>query len=681
MTAHTAGLTAPPQPANKPGFRLDIEGLRGLAILLVVLGHVAFTIAGIELHLHGGVDISFVLSGFLVTWLLLREQHKNGKIAFGKFYARRARRLMPAATLVTLATLVGAWVWMSPLRLATVGADGLAAAMSLINYRLASLATDYFSDKAPSPFQHFWSLSVEEQFYLLWPALLLGALWLGNRFGRGRQMVSVLLTLVVVVSLSLSVITTHTAQPWAYFGFHTRAWELAAGALVAVAAQHLARLPKLLAAALSWLGLAVIAASAVLITEDTPLPGYAVAGPVVGAALVIAGGCANPHLGAERLLTVPALRYCGRISYAWYLWHWPILVIMPEMTGHALTGPDKFTVVVSSFGLAAVTFHLLEKPIREHKPLVQHAPFGLVLGFGLVAVSVVASIFVAIIVPPQATSAQTIVAQPAKPVSEIERLVAEGAKLDKMPPEMSGAANTALTDGLDNCINLYEVTQPKPCVIGDKSSATTMVLVGDSHATHWKPALGAIAKKHRIRLVTYAKSKCTPEPYSNIDYNTQRRYVECEKWRENVFREVEEVLRPKAVILSSAIYDGASGQAAYSIVHRFVSRGTRVVVFDDTPRPFVHIPQCLSKYPENVQKCAIPRTTAMYKPELRDARMVNTVKAGGHFIHLDKWFCTAAVCPPVINGMVVYMDMAHITATYVRWLTPELEKKLKPILN
>jgi peptidoglycan/LPS O-acetylase OafA/YrhL len=657
-------------PGARPGFRLDIEGLRGLAIFMVILAHLGVGI-------HGGVDVSFALSGFLVTLLLLQEKAKTGSIAFAKFYARRARRLLPAATLVTLATLAGAYLWMSPLRLQGVAKDGFFASVSFINWKLAADGTDYFANKALSPFQHFWSLSVEEQFYVFGPLVILGALWLARKYGNIRH-ASVVLVCLAVMSLGASIIWTNLAQPWAYFGTHTRAWELLFGAALAIWANDLKRLPETVAAILSWAGLAVIIGTGIMITEQTPLPGYAVGGPVLGALMVMAGGCANPAKGAVQLLGLGSLRYIGRISYSLYLWHWPIVVILPDITGRPLNVTDKLVVAALTFVLSVLTFHLLERPIRERKSLTTQPSNGLTLGGLLMTGTASACTFVMFFLSPINTAAA--LQAPTAPVGQVEQLVAEGAKLKQLSPQIMRAVPAALTDGLDDCITKFEGIEPNPCTIGDTNGSITMALVGDSHATHWKPALDAIAKKRGIKLVTYAKANCTGEPYSNVDFNLKRRYTECEEWRDKVYSQVEQ-LRPAAVILSSAIYDGASGEATAEIVQRIKSWNAKVVMFDDTPRPFMNVPECLSKNPNQADKCAVPWTTAMYKQPLRDARKRAVQAGGGTFVDVEPWFCTSTVCPPVINGMVVYMDHAHVTATYARWLAPKLEQALTPVLN
>ncbi|HSE61450.1 MAG TPA: acyltransferase, partial [Candidatus Saccharimonadales bacterium] len=384
-------------------FRPDIQGLRAVAIILVVFGH-----AGAPLL--GGVDLSFVISGFIMTSQLDREQERSGKISFGKFYARRARRLLPMATLVTLVTVLATWLIM-PLKLRTVAWDAICTALSVINYRLAGQGTDYVHlHTNASPLQHAWSLSVEEQFYLLWPLLLLGALALGIKLGRRRLVAGILLAVVVVGSLGLSIVLTKLNQPLAYFGFQTRAWELGIGALVAICAKRLSQLPLWVAAAMSWVGLMFLLVTVVLVHRTTELPGYAVGGPVLGGALVIIGGCANPKYGVEWVLGRALPNFIGQLSYSWYLWHWPFFVLTPVALGMDLGLSGKVKLIVLTFVLSICTYFWIEKPFREHpnlKSLVAKPWRGLVMGVTFIATTVAACTAVLTLTVPSGTKLTT----------------------------------------------------------------------------------------------------------------------------------------------------------------------------------------------------------------------------------------------------------------------------------
>ncbi|GKU44789.1 acyltransferase, partial [Mycobacterium montefiorense] len=319
-----------------------------------------------------GVDVFFVISGFLITGLLWREVSGANTVALGRFYGARARRLLPAAATVAVVTAIGAAIVLPPLQARNVFLDGIASALYVGNYRFASQGTDYLNADVPSPFQHYWSLGVEEQFYVVWPVLIIGTAWLVGRVRREAQPNSkakampyaVVLALVAAASLTAAVVWTRASPPWAFFSLPTRAWELAVGGLVALSIEQWRRLPLLPAAIAGWGGLALILLTCTQLGPATPYPGTAALLPVLGTALVIGGGCATRSLGVGRLLCRPAMRAIGRVSYSWYLWHWPVLLLLPRVLGEPAGLAARLAATAVSAGLAVITFHLVENPGR-----------------------------------------------------------------------------------------------------------------------------------------------------------------------------------------------------------------------------------------------------------------------------------------------------------------------------
>ena len=385
-------------------FRPELEGLRAVAVGLVLLYH-----AGVPGIGGGfvGVDVFFVLSGFLITGLIVRELDATGRIDLPSFYARRARRLLPAAAAAIAGTIILSAILLPPLRMPDVAGDAAAASLYVSNIRFAAQATDYLaSDLAPSPLLHFWSLGVEEQFYLFWPALLLVAATVGRRVrlggGRGavppmrgvaarsvagvdaariagvdaarvagvdaavtRRRLALVIGVVVAASFAASLVLTSASEPWAFFSLPTRAWELGLGALVALAAARLALLPGWLGGVLVGAGLGLVAFAGVVISQTTPFPGTAALLPTIGAGLVIAGGAAGAATAPARLLARPAMRFLGRISYSLYLWHWPILVLPAAAIEGELPLVVRLGLAAISIGVAAASQRWIEDPIRH----------------------------------------------------------------------------------------------------------------------------------------------------------------------------------------------------------------------------------------------------------------------------------------------------------------------------
>ncbi len=601
------------------GFRPDIEGLRAVAVLLVLFYHARFRAPGG----YVGVDVFFVLSGFLITGLLLRELGSTGRISMSAFYARRARRLLPAAALALLVTAVASAILLPPLRVQDVAKDIGAAGLYVSNMWFAFQATNYLaSDLPPSPVLHFWSLGVEEQFYLFWPALL--ALVAGGAFAAGRiadgiRRVGVTLAVTFVVSLVLAVWLTGVQQPWAFFSLPTRAWELALGGLLALPAAR--RVPARLAPALGWLGLALVVASGLLLNNATPFPGLAALVPTVGSALVIASGLPRPQAPAadggpqalvgRSILPSPVIvlglapvRYLGRISYSLYLWHWPILVLPAAVLGE-LPGPARLGLVVASILVAGASQRWVEEPIR-HGRFVGLRPArvlkiaggatltvaALAVAVGAVATLQLRSVGpvvggqiedapIAVITPtaapaPTGSAGSTASAEPgatpdpgtpttAAPAPALPPL-AESAVPADLVPALAVARNDNPSIYADGCHVDQATVQPKLCVFGDPKGATTVLLFGDSHAAQWFPALERIADERGLRLVSMTKSGCTSVdvPVWNVIMN--RSYDECTQWRGNVQAWIDEA-RPDVVVMSNSrayqlVVDGAPSPLA-----------------------------------------------------------------------------------------------------------------------
>jgi len=371
---------------SRDAFRPDVEGLRAIAVSLVVLFH-----AGVPFLSGGfvGVDVFFVLSGFLITGILMRERLASARTSFREFYARRARRILPAATLVLIVTVLASYRLLGFVRADDVAVDAQWTALFAANIWFGIENTQYENILTkPSPLQHYWSLGVEEQFYLVWPlvfALAAGVARSANLRGR----LTVVLVAITVASFVWSIIQTEQDAVWGFFSPLTRAWELGAGALLALVIPMVAarrwRLPPAGGAAISWAGIAGIAAGAILFTTDTPFPGAAAIVPVASTVAVVAAGSLVPGVGAGRVLRLAPFQWLGRRSYSTYLWHWPLLTIAAQRYGSTLPWPLTLVLIVATVVLAALTFRFLEDPVRRSSRLHARPALSLAVGAALVA--------------------------------------------------------------------------------------------------------------------------------------------------------------------------------------------------------------------------------------------------------------------------------------------------------
>lgn len=700
-TARRGSPASGRKPLWNTQFRPDIEGLRAVAVLAVVLFH-----AGVPGFGGGfvGVDVFFVVSGFLITGMLWREASGTGTVRMGQFYAARARRLLPAAALVLVATSIAAAVLLPPLRARAVLADAIAGALYVGNYRFAAQGTDYLggggtnhlaAETAASPLQHYWSLGVEEQFYLLWPALILGTAWLLTRRGRSPRSTAPyagVLAVVAGASLALSLSWTETMPPWAFFSLPTRAWELAAGGLIALTAAHWRSLPPVCAALVGWGGLALILATCTQFGTATPYPGSAALLPVMGTALVIGAGCAIPDLGVGRLLSKPALRGIGRLSYSWYLWHWPVLLLAPALFGHALGLAGRVAMMVMSLGLAILTLHLVENPARFATALrgsswrslaVGATATGVAVCAGLVLLAVrpvptgsgPAAVPVAVVGPPRAAAATA-----PTPEQQVQAAVTASEGLRVVPSNLSPPLGDIPKPEVfvNGCVLSWKDVAIPDCTTGDTTSATKVALLGDSHAGMWQPALETAAQQQHWQLKTYAKVTCPPMKLPIMSPYLEREFTECKQWRADVLNRISND-RPALIVLDMVRRYGADfGFVSYDpawldgltrLVSQLRRTGARVLVLGPVPDPHTTVPTCLSAHMDDASACAPNRSIAVNDNGIA-AEAAAVQAGGGQYARLDQYFCTDTRCPVIVGNTMVFRDDNHITAEYAQLLSP-----------
>jgi peptidoglycan/LPS O-acetylase OafA/YrhL len=717
--------------------------LRAIAVLAVVFyhAHVGFLGGG-----YIGVDVFFVISGFLITDLLWQELDRTGRISFSSFYGRRLRRLLPVAMLVLIVTMVASLRWLPPLELRSVWKDGVATALYGGNYRFAAVQTNYLTSSGPaSPFQQYWSLGVEEQFYLLWPLLLLLApaviwRWSGSRAAhtpsgqqRGahtrvappsRWAAFALLAVIALISFAFSLWLTRVDQPWAFFSLPSRAWELAAGGLVALGAPALRQAHTGLAALAGWAGLAAVALSAVTFTPSTSFPGTAALAPAIGAAAVLAAGLTPGAWGPAAVLDRAWLRFIGSISYSWYLWHWPVLVLAPFVIGHSLSEGLAVSLAAGSGVLAWASYRTIEQPARQSAWLVERPVRTVVGGLGLSAAGVTTCLVIAVLPvslsgrgeapvgllgpgprltssldamssrrpggPPLPTAVTPAEARLAADQRQVAIALRDSANTVDVPgnlqPSLVNASGSEAVPFLDGCLLGFTATEVPPCVFGDVSSRTTVVLFGDSHAAMWFPAVDELANARHWRLVVWTKATCPPVDITMVSPDLGRTYFECDEWRTTVTSLIDG-MHPYLVLLGiapnyDAPYDVVQdGPAWLSGLERSVrtlrSSGARVLVLGSIDSPDWVVPDCLSAHLDDVGACNVtPRDThdgpglVGYDNAGIIAERTAVVRGGGSFVDVKPWFCANTTCPVIVDNVLVFRDNSHITVQYAEYLAP-----------
>jgi peptidoglycan/LPS O-acetylase OafA/YrhL len=692
--------THPDRAGNE--FRPDIEGLRALAVLAVVAAHARLLGAAGG---YVGVDVFYVISGFVITRMLLRDVDSYGRIRIAAFYGRRVLRLVPAASVVVAACLATAVLLLPRLRWHGVGVDAIASMTGWVNDRLATQGVDYLlADAAPSPLQHFWSLAVETQFYLFWPLLLAvlarpvlarAAATVGARTRPGsvaptpaRLRPALGIGAVVVASFGVSVWQTGRSAPWAYFGTQTRVWEFAVGAGLAFAAGWLRRVPRMLAAWAGLIGIGAILVAVYRFDDTTAYPGSVAALPVLGAGLAIAAGCARP----ASLLCLAPMRTLGAWSYSWYLWHWPALIFLGGLWGGGLGA--RLTIVAVSLALAALTHEFVENPVRRARLLRARTWRGLAAGAAMAAAT--ASVAALVIALPatvalgreSAVNTATALKSIPAPQLQLAQLLAGSAVATSLPANLHPTPDHAVADSArfyrDHCDP--GLTGPMPthvCMYGDPASSTVAVLFGDSHAGQWFPALDLIAMTNHWRLAVLSRSSCSAASVSVYLWQLKRAYTECDHWRVWALAQIT-ALHPDLVVVSS---DNA-GQAAngggdrtwalgwQSTLRSLRGSGARVAVVGDTAWAKVDVPECVAEHPRNIGLCANDRTSALVLPGRRAAMRAAAAMNRMAFIDPVPWMCTATICPVVVGDTLVYRDTTHLTASFATALAPLLAAAL-----
>lgn len=607
-----------------------------------------------------GVDIFFVLSGFLITSIWIKDIDTASWRMLPEFWGRRILRLLPAATLVLVVTALLSAVFLPATERGHI-ADGIrAATFYMANIFYANDSLDYLAaDVAASPVLHFWSLGVEEQFYIVWPTLFLLSLGFSKNTLRTRW----ILVAIAVVSFGYSLYQTQNVQPLAFFGTPARAWQLGLGALLALNNHHFMRLWPRVRNLISLTGLAAISFAVLLmgsiIEGGSPYPGVAALLPTIGAAMMLIGGArSDDDTVVGRWLSNRVFQWIGAVSYSWYLWHWPLLVVArarwPEVDSTGL-----LVVAAVSLAIAYASLRLVENPVRFSPLLRASHPKTFMLGISLMMTSALAATLLS------TRDAQEL--EQALPALEYRPSASQA--VDDVPKSYAaGCISTSTAEW---------IVKSKDCVFGDPKSSKLAVLFGDSHAAHWLAAADAAAKREGYRLELRLKTFCTPITIARWDEVRGKVYTECQEWKSRVVEDLQRI-KPDVIFwaarssgLISVVQDGRQvstevakplWQQSLKQMMRILERtGARVVAIADTPFAPYLMPACVSSDPQHPQLCDFKKSEANLTqfdlPVLRSIQGIDV-------LDFTNRFCFGEVCPAVIDGVFVYRDQGHITNTF-----------------
>ncbi len=669
---HKADVSPPVGRAR--GFRPELQGLRALAVLLVVTYHVWLD------RVSGGVDVFFVISGFLLTGQLTRAVTK-GRVQFLPLWGRMIKRLFPAALTVLVAVMVLSVLVLPEQRWFQTIREIVAAALYFENWQLAADSADYFAqNNGKSVVQHFWSLSIQGQLFLAWPLLIVAIGLAARRFGGGfRTWVAATLSVVGVASLAYSVVLTAQNQPLAYFHTLTRVWEFVLGGLLALFVDAVV-LPRAARVVLGWLGVVGLVSCGLVLQVGTVFPGLAALWPTLSAVLVLLAGASGSQAGADRFLSSRPLRYVGDLSYSLYLWHWPILLFYLAYRDMPTVGIRGGAVIIAlSFVLAVLTHRYIEEPARKTR-------YGEAGGWGAYkfGAAMLASMLVLAgtwqFVSVKRADFTFAVDDPDHPgaAARYPGFRYLGAReVEPMPPPAAIADDWGKVDGMDCPVQDGNQAQCVTKVTG--TPAKRVVAIGDSHVQQFLAALRPIAEKRNWELTVFLKGAC---PFSSDSYVTDFPQ-HCVDWNAEA-REKILAMKPDAVLTQASrdVRVGLTEQTPSGFVsewQKLVAAGIPVVAMRDTPRHPMDPSQCVQEHGPAAPQCSTPRAE-LYSPT-PPWLTVPDVPAGVSFVDFTDFVCEATTCPPVIGNVYVYRDFNHPTATYMRTLSPIVEEQLLAALS
>ena len=666
-------------------FLPEIQVLRAVAVMLVVLYHYW---PGVVTGGYVGVDAFFVISGYLITSHLLREVDRTGTVRLLAFYARRARRLLPAGMLVLLFVALGTFVLLPANLWSGTAQEVVASGFSVQNLWLATKAVTYSaSNDLASPVQHYWSLSAEEQFYLLWPSLIIMACLAGRRWqqrheGRITTAVGVALLLVTLGSFAASVWATQTHRAAAYFITPTRAWEFGAGALVVLLMRSW--VPAVVVARLlRWLGLAGLLASAWLYSNQTAFPGHAAVLPVIGTAAIIVAGDTGRADPSDLVFRLRPVRWLGDASYSVYLWHWPLLVFAPYVLHHNLSTPELVALMLLCLVVSGLSRRFVEDATRFWPRLTKtpRATFSAALA-GMLVIAVVAGtqVYAADIREQQtAALAAKVSGSPCFGAPAMDNRAGCPQALTALPRVAITKADAPWTR-VPGCHGTGTDPSVLTCYWGTGKPSRVVALVGDSHAEHWRAALHRIAKGENWQIIEMFAGGCPATDARSVVFEGRARDGEvCRTWTTKATARLK-ALAPDDVITTAYVQQNVfepagSGPAGFERVWREWLGFTRVTVLRDIPTAGNQSSaQCLTFNAWNPRACSNPRSRVLVDDDMmRAARPMRSVV---NVVDLSDYFCDAERCYAVIGGASIYYDYDHMSRQFSSTLAPALLRRL-----
>ncbi|MYL69346.1 acyltransferase family protein [Halobacillus litoralis] len=654
--------------APEKRFRPEIEGVRAIAALLVAVYHIWLG------SVSGGVDVFFIVSGYLITTSLLSKMVKEGRIHIGEYLLGLGRRLFPVAFTVILVIMVGS-IWIMPeAQWKQIIAEGFSSAFYFQNWQLAFSSVDYLAqNNQASPFQHFWALSIQGQFYITWPLVIMIAYYIARKLLKTPVRKTLLGVLVVMFmfSFTYSIYKTAVNQPWAYFDTFARVWEFSLGGMLALLIPYLS-FKKTVSVVMGWLGLAIIVFTGIVLPVSSVFPGYVALLPTTGVILIIISAENSGGFGVDRLLGSKLLLKFGGISYGFYLWHWPLLIFYyTYFDTDTITTLAGLSIIMITCVLAYLSVRFIETPVRSLSVKTSKKRIGMALTVFMFPVLIVNLGWEVYSSQVQSKSYEVEDYPGARMISDN---VQPAAGKEPFPSTIQVQEELPAFYDTRDCFTYTSEQGMKTCSRGETENPDyTIALVGGSHSGHWFPALKEISDDLNLQINIYNKDACR---FSADDFDGLLNET-CMEWNEEVLNDLMEE-PPDVVFTTSTVNSEPYVPEGYIKQWEKLEGLTEIFAVRDNPRMEKDAPLCLDEK-DDIEDCAVPRSEAL--SEEIPWEQTDGIPDHVTFADLSEYFCGEDLCKPVVGNVIVYRDEHHLSTIYSRTLAPAVEEHLQKVLE
>lgn len=658
----------------KKQYRPEIEGLRVVAALLVAIYHIWM------MRVSGGVDVFFVVSGFLITTSLLSKYARDGYIKFTTFILGLLKRLLPNALIVLIFVVIAGYFILPEVRHSETIREVIASLFYFENWQLAVTGTDYLDqNNEKSPVQHFWAMSIQGQFYIIWFLIISLAIFLNKKMKIDfKKLFAIVLSVLFILSFGYSIYLTEVNQPWAYFDTRTRVWEFAIGGILMLVIFKI-KIPQVISLIIGWIGLAGLISTGLILEVETSFPGYVALWPIVSAVLIMLAGQNPSNFGVEKFLGSKLMIKLGGLSYGLYLWHWPLLAFYYVIFDtHNVSLISGILLILLSLLLSYLSTSFIEKPIARFVTEKQYSIKAFTPVLSMIGVLVLALAMWIGFNKYQSSLADQFKGDPNYPGALASTEEFEDLEEVDPIPDLGSLKSDKAEPYTDGCHVSPGVSEVGICEYGEVEDYDyTVALVGGSKSTHWLPSLQSFAEDDSIRILNVTKSGCQFSYGSENDDRDQ----DCIDWNENVINDLSSENPDLVVTLADtgSVKQDEVPEGYINQFNRLNEHGIEVMAIRDTPYFDKNVSECLGKNGVESKECDME--TSDFSPDEAAWEKLDNPPENVHYVDYSEYICKDGTCPAVIGNIVAYIDKSHMSATFNETFGPIVEQDIMGILE